>query len=308
MEQVSGQERKSRNTAAEELSDNIETIEKTASVVVKGEREAVYCLSVIGQIEGHYLLPEGQKATKYEQLIPLLVSVEEDERMDGLLVVLNTMGGDVEAGLALAELIASMRKPTVTLVLGGGHSIGVPLAVAGRKSFIVPSATMTIHPVRMSGTVIAAPETYRYFERIRERIIKFVAAHSHISEDRFRQLMLSSGDMANDVGSVLYGEEAVTMGIIDRVGSLSDALDSLYRHSEYTIFAVVNMKVGDWEPSRTTFSGDAAFMAFVNRAKSESLYDTGVEVGADNHILTLITCDRSYAGKEGRLVILAVER
>ena len=144
MEQVSGQGRKSRNTAAEELSDNIETIEKTASVVVKGEREAVYCLSVIGQIEGHYLLPEGQKATKYEQLIPLLVSVEEDERMDGLLVVLNTMGGDVEAGLALAELIASMRKPTVTLVLGGGHSIGVPLAVAGRKSFIVPSATMTI--------------------------------------------------------------------------------------------------------------------------------------------------------------------
>ena len=232
MEQVSGQGRKSRNTAAEELSDNIETIEKTASVVVKGEREAVYCLSVIGQIEGHYLLPEGQKATKYEQLIPLLVSVEEDERMDGLLVVLNTMGGDVEAGLALAELIASMRKPTVTLVLGGGHSIGVPLAVCGKETFIAPSASMTIHPVRMSGTVIAAPETYRYFERIRERIVKFVAAHSHISEDRFRQLMLSSGDMANDVGSVLYGEEAVTMGIIDRVGSLSDALDSLYRQMD----------------------------------------------------------------------------
>ena len=150
----------------------------------------------------------------------------------GDLVLLHTMGGDVEAGLAIAELIAGMRTPTVSLVLGGGHSIGVPLAVSARQSFIVPSATMTIHPVRMSGTVIAAPETYRYFERIRERIVKFVAAHSHISEDRFRQLMLASGDMANDVGTVLYGEEAVTLGIIDHVGGLSDALDSLYRQMD----------------------------------------------------------------------------
>lgn len=227
MEQVSGQGRKSRNTAAEELSDNIETIEKTASVVVKGEREAVYCLSVIGQIEGHYLLPEGQKATKYEQLIPLLVSVEEDERMDGLLVVLNTMGGDVEAGLALAELIASMRKPTVTLVLGGGHSIGVPLAVAGRKSFIVPSATMTIHPVRISGTVIGAPQTYRCFQDMQDRIITFICAHSRISEEHLRELMLRPDQIANDIGTVLEGREAVELGLIDRVGGLDEALSCL---------------------------------------------------------------------------------
>ena len=209
MEQVSGQGRKSRNTAAEELSDNIETIEKTASVVVKGEREAVYCLSVIGQIEGHYLLPEGQKATKYEQLIPLLVSVEEDERMDGLLVVLNTMGGDVEAGLALAELIASMRKPTVTLVLGGGHSI------------------MTIHPVRISGTVIGAPQTYRCFQDMQDRIITFICAHSRISEEHLRELMLRPDQIANDIGTVLEGREAVELGLIDRVGGLDEALSCL---------------------------------------------------------------------------------
>ena len=228
MEQVSGQERKSRNTAAEELSDNIETIEKTASVVVKGEREAVYCLSVIGQIEGHYLLPEGQKATKYEQLIPLLVSVEENERMDGLLVVLNTMGGDVEAGLALAELIASMRKPTVTLVLGGGHSIGVPLAVAGRKSFIVPSATMTIHPVRINGLVLGVPQAFTHFQRMQERIIDFVCTHSHMTPERFSQLCMNTGELATDVGSVLDGEEAVAEGLIDRLGSLKDAVAALY--------------------------------------------------------------------------------
>ena len=228
MEQVSGQGRKSRNTAAEELSDNIETIEKTASVVVKGEREAVYCLSVIGQIEGHYLLPEGQKATKYEQLIPLLVSVEEDERMDGLLVVLNTMGGDVEAGLALAELIASMRKPTVTLVLGGGHSIGVPLAVAGRKSFIVPSATMTIHPVRMNGLVLGVPQTLSYFDKMQERIVRFVCDNSSISPERFRELMMTTGELMMDVGTVLDGEAAVEEGLIDHLGGLAEAIDCLY--------------------------------------------------------------------------------
>ena len=188
MEQVSGQGRKSRNTAAEELSDNIETIEKTASVVVKGEREAVYCLSVIGQIEGHYLLPEGQKATKYEQL---------------------------------------MRKPTVTLVLGGGHSIGVPLAVAGRKSFIVPSATMTIHPVRISGTVIGAPQTYRCFQDMQDRIITFICEHSRISEEHLRELMLRPDQIANDIGTVLEGREAVELGLIDRVGGLDEALSCL---------------------------------------------------------------------------------
>jgi ATP-dependent protease ClpP protease subunit len=206
----------------------LDTIDRSASVAVKNGEEAIYCLSVIGQIEGHYLLPEGQKATKYEQLIPLLVSVEENKEFDGLLVILNTMGGDVEAGLALAELIASMKKPTVTLVLGGGHSIGIPLAVSGRKTFIAPSASMTIHPVRMSGTMIAAPQTYHYFDRIQERIIRFVAKNSHIKPEKFRELMLKSGDMSNDVGSVVYGEEAVALGLMDQVGTLHDALEALY--------------------------------------------------------------------------------
>lgn len=210
----------------------VQPIIDMGSTVVKNARGTVLCLTVVGQVEGHTLLPDNVKATKYEHVLPLLAASEQTEDIDGLLLLLNTVGGDIEAGLAIAELAAGMTKPTVTLVLGGGHSIGVPLAVCGKETFIAPSASMTIHPVRMSGTVIAAPETYRYFERIRERIVKFVAAHSHISEDRFRQLMLSSGDMANDVGSVLYGEEAVTMGIIDRVGSLSDALDSLYRQMD----------------------------------------------------------------------------
>ena len=202
------------------------------AALVESSRGSIYCLTIIGQVEGHSLAPNNTKTTKYEHVLPLLAHLEQSEEVDGVLLLLNTVGGDIEAGLAIAELVAGMRLPTVTLVLGGGHSIGVPLAVCGKETFIAPSASMTIHPVRMSGTVIAAPETYRYFERIRERIVKFVAAHSHISEDRFRQLMLSSGDMANDVGSVLYGEEAVTMGIIDRVGSLSDALDSLYRQMD----------------------------------------------------------------------------
>ena len=202
------------------------------SAMTKTAHGTVYTLAIIGQIEGHTAAPNGTKTTQYEHMLPLLAKLEESREVDGILFLLNTVGGDIEAGLAIAELIAGLTKPTAAIVLGGSHSIGVPLAVCGKETFIAPSASMTIHPVRMSGTVIAAPETYRYFERIRERIVKFVAAHSHISEDRFRQLMLSSGDMANDVGSVLYGEEAVTMGIIDRVGSLSDALDSLYRQMD----------------------------------------------------------------------------
>ena len=202
------------------------------SSVVKNRHGTVHCLTIVGQVEGHMVLPNNTKTTKYEHVLPLLASLEESDEVDGLLLLLNTVGGDIEAGLAIAELVAGMRLPTVTLVLGGGHSIGVPLAVCGKETFIAHSASMTIHPVRMSGTVIAAPETYRYFERIRERIVKFVAGHSHISEDRFRQLMLSSGDMANDVGTVLYGEEAVTLGIMDHVGGLSDALDSLYRQMD----------------------------------------------------------------------------
>ena len=217
-----------KNEAANRETEQVlETIDRSASVAVKNGEETIYCLSVIGQIEGHYVLPEGQKATKYEQLIPLLVSVEENKDFDGLLVILNTMGGDVEAGLALAELIASMKKPTVTLVLGGSHSIGVPLAVAGKRSFIVPSATMTIHPVRISGTVIGAPQTFRYFHDMQERILTFVAAHSRADKEVLRSLMMKPDEIANDIGSILDGEEAVRLGLIDEVGGLDKALECL---------------------------------------------------------------------------------
>lgn len=198
------------------------------STVVKNSRGTVYCLTIVGQVEGHTLLPDNTKTTKYEHVLPLLAALEQSEQVEGLLLLLNTVGGDIEAGLAIAELVAGMTLPTVTLVLGGGHSIGVPLAVCGKETFIAPTASMTVHPVRMSGTVIAAPETYRYFERIRERIVQFVATNSRVTAERFRELMLASGDMANDVGTVLYGEQAVAEGIIDRVGTLSDALEALY--------------------------------------------------------------------------------
>ncbi len=187
----------------------------------------LYCLSVIGQIEGHYVLPEGQKATKYEDVIPRLVSVEEDPEIRGMLVILNTMGGDVEAGLALSELIASMQKPVVTLVLGGGHSIGVPLAVSGRRSFIVPSATMTVHPVRISGTVIGAPQTYRYFHDMQARIVTFVCEHSRMERETLEELLMRPDEMSNDIGSVLEGAEAVRLGLIDEVGGLDRALAAL---------------------------------------------------------------------------------
>lgn len=190
---------------------------------------SIHCLTIVGQIEGHQLLPEDAKSTKYEHILPLIAAVEESPEIEGLLILLNTMGGDVEAGLAMAELIAGMKKPTVSLVLGGGHSIGVPLAVAARRSFAVPSAAMTIHPVRMSGTVIAAPQTYHYFERLQERIVAFVSGHSQISAEDFQSLMLKKDDMAADVGSVIYGEEAVQLGLIDQVGGLSDGLQCLYR-------------------------------------------------------------------------------
>ena len=210
----------------------VQPIIDMGSTVVKNARGTVLCLTVVGQVEGHTLLPDNVKATKYEHVLPLLAASEQTEDIDGLLLLLNTVGGDIEAGLAIAELAAGMTKPTVTLVLGGGHSIGVPLAVCGKETFIAPTASMTVHPVRMSGTVIAAEETYRYFQRIQERIVRFVAANSRVSAERFRELMLSSGDMANDVGSVLYGEQAVAEGIIDRVGTLSDALDALYGQIE----------------------------------------------------------------------------
>lgn len=202
------------------------------SALTRTPHGSVYCLTIIGQIEGHNTASDHTKTTKYEHVLPLLAKLEEAEEVDGVLFLLNTVGGDVEAGLAIAELIAGMTKPTVSIVLGGSHSIGVPLAVAARHSFAVPSAAMTIHPVRMSGTVIAAPQTYNYFQRLQERIVAFVSGHSHISAEDFQTLMLRKDDMAADVGSVLYGEEAVRVGLIDEVGGLADGLQCLYRQIE----------------------------------------------------------------------------
>jgi ATP-dependent protease ClpP protease subunit len=207
--------------------NRMEDILKSGSVISRSGDKTIHCLTIIGQIEGHYILGDGQKATKYEHIIPLLVSIEESEEIDGMLMVLNTMGGDVEAGLAIAEMVASMKKPTVSLVLGGGHSIGVPLAVSAETSFIVPSATMTIHPVRISGTVIGVPQTYYYFERMQDRIIDFVCRHSGMTEEAFRGLLMRTDQIATDVGSIVDGEEAVRLGLIDRVGGLSDALEEL---------------------------------------------------------------------------------
>ena len=202
------------------------------SVLRTRGRHAIHCLTVIGQIEGHSLAPQSQKTTKYEHVIPQLVAVQEDPETEALLVILNTVGGDVEAGLALAELIAGVTKPSATLVLGGGHSIGIPLAVSAQRSFIVPTATMTIHPVRHSGLVLGVPQTLRYFEQMQQRITGFVASHSSITEERFTQLMMHTGELVMDVGSVLDGEAAVREGLIDELGGLADALAYLYRAIE----------------------------------------------------------------------------
>ena len=215
-------------------------IQEFGSSTARSERGVIHCLTIAGQVEGHQLLPADSKSTKYEHVMPLLACVEESDEIDGLLVLLNTAGGDVEAGLAIAELIAGMTKPTASLVLGGGHSIGVPLAVSASRSFIAPSAAMTIHPVRLNGVVIGVPQTYHYFARIQDRIVRFVTANSHIAETELRGLMMRTGEMANDVGSVIDGREAVSCGLIDALGSLSDALG--YLHKE--IFARRNGKNG----------------------------------------------------------------
>ena len=212
---------------AEVTDDRFEGIIKSGSVVTKNSDISIHTLSIIGQIEGHYILPETQKATKYEHMIPLLAAIEESEEVDGLLVILNTMGGDVEAGLAIAEMIASMTKPTVSLVLGGSHSIGVPLATSAKRSFIVPSATMTIHPVRINGVVVGAPQTYRYLEEMQRRIVKFICDHSKATREKINELMMRPDEMATDVGSIIEGDEAVEYGIIDAVGGLSDAIGAL---------------------------------------------------------------------------------
>ncbi len=208
-------ETKSNNENKDEANDG--------AVTVRG----IHCLSIIGQVEGHFVLDQSQKATKYEHIIPIICAVEENDEIDGLLLMLNTMGGDVEAGLAIAELIASMKKPTVTLVLGGGHSIGVPLAVSGKRSFIVPSATMTLHPVRTTGTIIGVPQTFYYFDKMQDRIVRFICSHSNVDEMNFRNMMNNTSELANDVGTIIDGYEAVNCGLIDEVGGLSDAIAAL---------------------------------------------------------------------------------
>ena len=218
----------SHEDAPREESGGMDRLVDLGAAVSRSPRGNIYTLTIVGQVEGHQVLPETTKTTKYEHVMPLLAGLEQSEDVDGVLLLLNTVGGDIEAGLGIAELIAGMRKPTVSLVLGGGHSIGVPLAVAPKVSMIVPSASMTIHPVRMNGTVIAAPQTFNYFDRIQERIVSFVAKNSGIGKKKLLSLMLKTGEMAADVGSVLYGDEAVELGLIDRIGGLRDALECLY--------------------------------------------------------------------------------
>ncbi len=221
-------------SSAEEAAEEAEMIRETGQSVSRNSKHLIHCLTVIGQIEGHYVLSEQNKTTKYEHIIPALVAIEQDRSVEGLLIILNTVGGDVEAGLAIAELIAGMKTPTVSLVVGGGHSIGVPLAVSAKRSFIVPTASMTIHPVRMNGTVLGVPQTLSYFEKMQDRIVSFITRNSRIPEEELRRLTMNTGELVLDVGTVLEGEKAVELGLIDSLGSLGDAMDSLYGMIENT--------------------------------------------------------------------------
>ena len=225
------QQESEQNDNDTEQDDQQKQIVDMGSVTAEG-KHLIHCLTIIGQIEGHYILPPQNKTTKYEHVLPQLVAIEESKDIKGLLILLNTVGGDVEAGLAIAELIAGMQTPTVSIVLGGGHSIGVPLAVSAKKSFIVPSATMTIHPVRMNGLVLGVPQSFSYFDKMQDRIVRFVTQNSDISEDRFRELMMKTGELAMDVGTSIDGETAVQEGLIDELGGLSDAIECLYRMIE----------------------------------------------------------------------------
>ncbi len=219
--------KENKSKKSEATSTDIDQLKELGSLKTDG-RHNIYCLTVIGEIEGHSVLPENSKTTKYEHVIPQLVAIEQSDEIEGLLIVLNTVGGDVEAGLAIAELISGMSKPTVSYVLGGGHSIGVPLAVSARCSFIAPSATMTIHPVRMNGLVIGVPQMMNHFERMQERIADFVVRNSNMTHERFTELLMNTGEMVTDVGSVLDGERAVKEGLIDRLGSLGEVIECLY--------------------------------------------------------------------------------
>ncbi len=218
---MSGDNNNRKNSSYDDLKN-------MGSVTISKDDKRIFCLTIVGEIEGHMILPEQTKTTKYEHVIPLLVSLEEDNNIDGVLIILNTVGGDVEAGLAIAELISGMKKPTVSLVLGGGHSIGVPLAVSAKYSFIAPSATMTIHPVRMNGLVIGVPQMLNHFERMQDRIIAFITKNSNITEEKFRYYLMNTGEMVTDVGSVLDGNKAVDSGLIDSLGNLNDAITKLY--------------------------------------------------------------------------------
>lgn len=206
-----------------------EQILELGSDMTRSSKGNIYTLTIIGQVEGHQVAPETVKTTKYEHVLPLLAGIEESDDVDGLLLLLNTVGGDIEAGLAIAEMISGMKKPTVSLVLGGGHSIGIPLAVCTKESFITPTASMTVHPVRMTGLVVGAPQTFRYFQRIQEQIADFVTANSRITRENFEKYMMATGEMATDVGTILYGKEAVSSGLIDHLGGLNDALSALHR-------------------------------------------------------------------------------
>ena len=212
-----------------QLEEEREQVREFGSALLTGKDGSIYTLTIIGQVEGHQLLPETVKTTKYEHVLPLLATIEESDDIDGLLILLNTVGGDIEAGLAIAEMIAGMKKPTVSLVLGGGHSIGIPLAVSAKRCMIAPTASMTIHPVRMTGVVVGAPQTYQYFNRIQEQIVDFVTANSRISREKFLKYMMATGEIATDVGSVVYGREAVQVGLVDQLGSVGDALSYLHQ-------------------------------------------------------------------------------
>ena len=221
-------DKQEENTPGDTLGEQLKGLQETGAVTTDNGRHVIHCLTIIGQIEGHYVLPAENKTTKYEHVMPQLVAIEESREIEGLLILLNTVGGDIEAGLALAELIAGMRKPTVSLVLGGGHSIGVPLDVAAKRSFIAPTATMTLHPVRTNGLVLGVPQAFSYFERMQERITGFVAGNSRMKPERFTELCMNTKELVTDVGSVLDGEKAVAEGLIDQLGSLSDAIGALY--------------------------------------------------------------------------------
>lgn len=216
------------NKSTDRKKEEREQLLEFGADITKSNQGNIYTLTIIGQVEGHQVLPETVKTTKYEHVLPLLAGIEESDEIEGLLLLLNTVGGDIEAGLAIAEMVAGMKKPTVSLVLGGGHSIGIPLAVCTKKSFITPTASMTVHPVRMTGLVIGAPQTFRYFQRIQEQIADFVTENSNITRETFEHYMMATGEMATDVGTILYGKEAVSSGLIDELGSLKDALEALH--------------------------------------------------------------------------------